>query len=230
MQQKQSDFATLLYRAASLWRLRMDAHMRLWDMNMSSWEILWLLYRGDTRYNQYMLASRLGIETSRLVRLLDRMEKRDLLRRQPDPQDRRQNHIVITPSGFSLFEEISAGVTALREAILTEVDETDLEQGVHILERVLDNLLRILDDERRDRKIPQSAAGARPSRMSFPGQMPPGIVERRKNDRRAVGNTDRRQDPVSASNYPSHLERRKNGDRRSNTDRRKNDRRRTSPR
>ncbi|MDR2260083.1 MAG: MarR family transcriptional regulator [Azoarcus sp.] len=145
---RQYTFAKLLQRVASLWSARLDAHLRTWDMNIIAWQILWYLHFKDTRYNQYMLASQLDIETSHLVRLLDRMEKRDLLKRQMNPRDRRQNDIVITAAGMALVGKIETGIARLREAMLKNISESDLEHGIRLLERVLDNIIRMANSER----------------------------------------------------------------------------------
>jgi MarR family transcriptional regulator for hemolysin len=192
-----------------MWRARLEGHLRFWDMNLTTWQVLWFLHQEDVRYSQHMLASRLGIETSHLVRLLDRMEKRGLLKREVNFQDRRQNHVVITPAGVALVGEVEATIIQLRKEMLTDVATDDLEQGILLLEWMLRNFVRMGET-----KQPSQSVEAR-----TPPADRHGSVERRNNaDRR--GNADRRRDTLSAERYSKDL------DRRSHMERRKLDRRR----
>jgi DNA-binding MarR family transcriptional regulator len=56
----------------------------------------------------------LGIERARLVRLLDRLEKRGLTRRLPSPTDRRSHVLKLTASGQSVLRRAKA-LAALHE-------------------------------------------------------------------------------------------------------------------
>jgi MarR family transcriptional regulator for hemolysin len=154
MQQRHFTFSRLLHRVGSLWRANLDTHLRAWEINMMDWQILWLLQQEDVRYNQYMLASRLGIETSHLVRLLDRMEKRHLLERHPDPHDRRQKRIVITPDGLALFGEVENEIARLRETVLTEIPADTLESGIRLLERIVYNITQMTNGDQGIRPRP----------------------------------------------------------------------------
>ena len=48
--------------------------------------------------------TRLGIERARLVRLLDRLEKRGLTRRLPSPRDRRSHALQLTAEGQKILK------------------------------------------------------------------------------------------------------------------------------
>ncbi|MDR2626008.1 MAG: MarR family transcriptional regulator [Zoogloeaceae bacterium] len=148
MQQRHFTFSRLLHRVGSAWRAQLNGRLRSWNIDMTTWQMLSLLQQENIHYNQYMLASRLGIETSYLVRLLDRLEKRNLLKRQTDPQDRRQKHILITPDGLALLGEIEAEIARLREAVLADISMPELENGMRLLEQILRNVTQITSNER----------------------------------------------------------------------------------
>lgn len=132
-------FAALLHRAAALWRIRLDERLRPWGMTQSTWRALWALHQAEERYDQSRLAVRLGIETPTLVGLLDRMEKRGLVRREADPQDRRRKYLAITPQGLALAEEIEGEVLATRARMLEGVDPADLDAGIRLCRQLLSN-------------------------------------------------------------------------------------------
>jgi len=83
-------------------------------------------------HNQRELASHLGILPSRLVVLLDELEKKGLLARERSPQDRRSQHLHLTPKGNRLLEKVEqiatwheadlgAGLTELEKETLIEL-------------------------------------------------------------------------------------------------------------
>ena len=56
--------------------------------------------------SQQELSERLVVTKSNVVGLIDRMEKQDLVKRNPHPTDRRFNQVVITPKGKKLLEKV----------------------------------------------------------------------------------------------------------------------------
>lgn len=131
--------ATLLHRAAALWRVKLDERLRPWGMTQATWRVLWALHTAEERYNQSSLAARLGIETPTLVRLLDRMEKLGLVGRSPDAQDRRQKYLEIKPDGLALVARIEGEVIGMRQAMLAGLDQAELQACLKVLERVIAN-------------------------------------------------------------------------------------------
>ena len=132
-------FANLLHRAAALWRVRIDERLRPRGMTQATWRILWTLRNAEMRYSQRDLAVRLGIETPTLVPILDRMEARNLLRREPDEQDRRKKIIVMTAQGEAEAAIIEVEVLAIRQQMLAGIGEADLQAGRRIFEQIIAN-------------------------------------------------------------------------------------------
>lgn len=139
MPEDQQRFALLLHRSAALWRTRLDERLRPWQMTQATWRTLWTLRMAEERYNQRTLATRLGIETSTLVHIIDRMETLGLLQREPDDRDRRQKYIAITPAGLALAAEIESEVVGMREEMLQDIDPVALRAGIALLEQILAN-------------------------------------------------------------------------------------------
>jgi DNA-binding MarR family transcriptional regulator len=87
------------------------------------------------------MASRLAVEVPTVVKTVQRMEAAGVVRREPDPADRRSSRIVLTEHGRSLepiVREALEQVTATATGGLTQAEK---EQLVDLLERVRRNLL-----------------------------------------------------------------------------------------
>jgi DNA-binding MarR family transcriptional regulator len=69
--------------------------------------------------SQADVAETLGIERARLVRLLDRLEKRGLTQRLASPVDRRSHSLKLTPAGRSALKRAKA-LASIHEARLVE--------------------------------------------------------------------------------------------------------------
>jgi DNA-binding MarR family transcriptional regulator len=68
------------------------------DIRPAQYSVL-VVIAANPGLSQADLADRLGIERARLVRLLDRLERRGLTRRQPSRTDRRSHALRLTPAG-----------------------------------------------------------------------------------------------------------------------------------
>ena len=82
-----------------------------------------------------VLSQHLGCVRSNITQLIDRLEADNLVRRLPDPDDRRSVRAAITDQGRDRFE---AGMQAVEEAhrdILSGFSLTDREQLARLLER-----------------------------------------------------------------------------------------------
>lgn len=139
MTEDHQQFASLLHRCSARWRAALDERLRPWGMTQATWRTLWLLRAAEERYNQSTLAIRLGIETPTLVRILDRMEKLELVRREPDSRDRRQKYVDITERGRGLAGEIEGEVLAARAQMLAGLSPADLQTGIALFEKILAN-------------------------------------------------------------------------------------------
>jgi DNA-binding MarR family transcriptional regulator len=74
------------------------------------------------------VASWLACDTSNLTGIIDRLEQRELVKRTPDPKDRRVKLLVLTKEGRRLHKEISARMSQPPPEIaaLSEADLSDL--------------------------------------------------------------------------------------------------------
>lgn len=85
---------------------------------------------------QQALAERLQIPPSRVVALLDDLEARGLVERQPHPTDRRARAVRATETGQRVLHEARRQAAENEERILAPLDPSEREQLAELLERL----------------------------------------------------------------------------------------------
>jgi DNA-binding MarR family transcriptional regulator len=86
--------------------------------------------------SQQALGERLGVFPSRLVGLLDELERRDLLERRESPTDRRSYALHLTDSGRDSLERITKIGREHGEALCAALDESERAQLKDFLTRI----------------------------------------------------------------------------------------------
>ena len=113
--------------------------------------------------SQQELAGRLGIHPSRVVAILDELEKRHFVERRPNPDDRRLYSLHLTSEGSQALERIAKVAREHQDALLSALskgeretlsslllkvaDQQGLSRGVHPGYRALGKRMRPAGDE-----------------------------------------------------------------------------------
>jgi len=85
---------------------------------------------------QVELASRIGIEGTSLVRLLDQLSAAGLVERRSDPEDRRAKTIWLTDEGERLAERVERVLVELRDRVLSDVKQSDVEAALRVFQAI----------------------------------------------------------------------------------------------
>jgi MarR family transcriptional regulator for hemolysin len=103
-----------------------------------------LLFRLSQKQSvsQTELAAALELEQATVVRLLDRMEARRLVSRQPHGGDRRTKLIVLTSFGEEQAQVVQALVDQLRKQAVENIDLRDVRIALELMRRVSENVER----------------------------------------------------------------------------------------
>ena len=96
---------------------------------------------------QKELAEELEIETPTLVRLLDAMEKQNLIERRSDEIDRRAKRIHMTPAGLQTFEDVDAQAKAMRAEIALDISTDEIRVALNVVRRLTGNLQKLSEEE-----------------------------------------------------------------------------------
>ncbi len=118
------------------------------DLNLSEASLLAFVEEFGP-LTQTRLAERLGLGRAATGSLVDGLEERGLVERQPDPDDRRVWLVTITPAGKDLVREVNAIDEVLRAELRQGISREDRHQLAQTLVRLGHNLAKVLAEESR---------------------------------------------------------------------------------
>jgi DNA-binding MarR family transcriptional regulator len=96
------------------------------------------LLRVAAGLSQQELAAKLQIHPSRLVAILDNLEKRGLVERRANPDDRRLYSLHLTKDGGELLERIGKVAREHQDALLTALNREERNELTTLLLRIAD--------------------------------------------------------------------------------------------
>ncbi|MET8332411.1 MarR family transcriptional regulator [Streptosporangium canum] len=105
------------------------------DLSLTQLRVLGILR--DRRPRMTELATFLGLDKSTLSGLIDRAERRGLVARGKNPQDRRVVDVFLTPAGLELAEQVYGEVRRALAPETTRLNPQDRDQLVQLLHAVL---------------------------------------------------------------------------------------------
>jgi DNA-binding MarR family transcriptional regulator len=85
---------------------------------------------------QLALAEAIHYDKTRLIGLLDELERDGLIARKPDPSDRRARTVDLTPAGRARHAAAQADVRAMEDEFLGDLSATDRERLRRVLSRL----------------------------------------------------------------------------------------------
>ena len=89
----------------------------------------------------FHLAEMVNVELSRLSHMISRLERRGLVRREPDPTDRRSTLAILTDEGYEHLVAVAPGhVERVRDLLIDALDRDELlalgEASKHVVARI----------------------------------------------------------------------------------------------
>jgi DNA-binding MarR family transcriptional regulator len=134
----------------------MDQTLTEFNLDRGEWKLLGALRRSGPPYRRSPghLAEDLGLSSGAMTNRLDRLEEAGLVRRLPDPDDRRGLKVELTDAGWQAWQD-SVGVQAQKEALVASaLDPAEKEQLNNLLRRIM------LEFERTSGKLSHAEAHA----------------------------------------------------------------------
>ncbi|WP_369246632.1 MarR family winged helix-turn-helix transcriptional regulator [Streptomyces sp. R41] len=118
---------------------RMEKAYARYGISRGEFDVLATLRRSDAPYtlSPRQLSATLMLTTGGMTGRLDKLERAGLLRRSPDPHDRRGLQVTLTDEGLRLIDEaVGAGLATQTEA-LSALDEGQAGQLADLLRQLL---------------------------------------------------------------------------------------------
>lgn len=126
--------------ASRKWRLRLDERLRHLDLTQARWHVLLELKKADKMLSQKDLAARIGIEPPTLVRQLDDLERRGLVRREAIEGDRRVNAVYLTEAAGPVLDAILEIAEQVRREITGGLSRDDLATATRVIAHINERL------------------------------------------------------------------------------------------
>jgi DNA-binding MarR family transcriptional regulator len=120
------DLAAMMARLTRALIADEEPVLREHELPMWGYVVLNALSGGEVR-TQAALAEAIGADKSRLIGVLDDLQRRGLIRREPDPADRRAHLLSITPEGARLRRSVQAAIRIREERTLAALPDGDRE-------------------------------------------------------------------------------------------------------
>lgn len=127
-----------IWRAGHRLNQGLKANMTRFGLDFPTLDVLLTLRRQGRAHamSPSAMAVEMMLSTAAMTARVDRLEKRGLIARQPDPEDRRGVRISLTEQGWALADEVVVGHVAAEEAMLSGLSLVERQQLRGLLARV----------------------------------------------------------------------------------------------
>ena len=124
-----------------LWKLLEESGS---DLTPEQYFMLYRLHEADGR-SQIELADRVLVDRPNVTRLVDALEKKKLVRRTADDQDRRKTLVHLTPDGRRLIRRLLKAVVSARKSIFAGITAREIDLLKSVLMRGETNVQKRLE-------------------------------------------------------------------------------------
>ena len=110
------------------------------DISPEQLPILFRLYEKPGQSQSELAAKDLN-DHPNITRMVDQLEKRGLVLREADPEDRRRHLVSLTTEGHALMAQILPTVAEERKVVFAGITENEVDELVRIMAKIERNLL-----------------------------------------------------------------------------------------
>jgi DNA-binding MarR family transcriptional regulator len=120
-------------------RRMLEETLAEFGLNVGEWSVLGTLWKAGTPFRRSpgYLAKRAGLTTGAMTNRLDGLEQEGLVRRLPDPDDRRGVIVELTPKGRELWERTVGAQAAKEQFVASALTPTERRQLNTLLRRMV---------------------------------------------------------------------------------------------
>ncbi|KXV61859.1 hypothetical protein AD947_00095 [Acetobacter tropicalis] len=131
-----------IMRLTTLWRGHLERAYKERGLSLALVRPVAYLILMPEGLSQHELAEALQCDDSSLVRIIDALEKKKIVKRVADPKDRRLKRIYVTEIGKELFEPLRAATANVEAAILSGLDARQQDDLIRVIDQLILNAQR----------------------------------------------------------------------------------------
>lgn len=129
----------LIARTARRYEMDMERALRRIDMDVPSWRALMLLHeRSPSSVSE--IAERAVVKLSTMTRVIQRLQKRKLVKLATRAADARVTDVFITAHGEEVIEQVRTVASRIYQSAFKDFEAADIETLNRLLLKVFDNL------------------------------------------------------------------------------------------
>ena len=106
------------------------------ELTSTQAKVLFQIYKFQS-YRPSDIGKMLNVDKSSITRMVDRLEKKDLIKRQPDPEDRRSFLLYLTDKGRALVAEAMPLAMNALDELEQALNEEEKAQLRHCLKKIV---------------------------------------------------------------------------------------------
>ena len=110
------------------------------DISPEQWPILFRLYEQPGQSQNELAAKDLN-DHPNITRMVGQLEKRGLVMRDADPEDRRRQLVSLTHKGYALMDQLLPTVADERKLVFAGIVQEEIDELVRIMEKIERNLI-----------------------------------------------------------------------------------------
>lgn len=128
-----------LWRTADVVKAGVEANLKNYGLDFPQFDVILTLRRQGRGHtlSPSVLAKEMMLSTSAMTNRLDRLEKRGLIERITDPNDRRGLKIALTQEGFTLANDIVETHVQAEERLLVNLSHDERDQLRSLLAKIV---------------------------------------------------------------------------------------------
>ncbi|QTL33997.1 MarR family winged helix-turn-helix transcriptional regulator [Pseudoalteromonas viridis] len=131
-----------LVRTSAVFSKELNGVFSRFGLNGGEFDVLATLRRSGKPYTltPNQLLQTLMLTSGSMTNRIDKLEAKDLVKRSPDPNDRRGVMVSLTEQGLQLIDEVICEHVAKGSDLLSPLEEAEQQQLANLLKKLLVNL------------------------------------------------------------------------------------------
>ena len=113
-----------------------DVELKKYGLTIALWPTLMCLWE-EEGLTQRDIAAKSKVENSTTTRILDKLEKLDLVERRADPNSRRSFRIYLTEKGKELEKDIIPVPARVNKELMSALDADEQQQMIGLLKKMV---------------------------------------------------------------------------------------------